>query len=482
MKPENKKKYNEKTPKRRKISNIAYLATVLIAFESIGLALVVFPRSTVSVTENRELKEFPELTAESYFSGEFTKAISEWFSDTVPFRDDITNLSTQIRELRGFRLGGIKLHGVGESKNEESSEQKPEESSSPSSTTSSRTPTADSSTSQPTSDTHESSSTSSETSEPTTTDDAVKITNNGIAVVGTRALMLYGGSFSVSESYAKVMNKYKEAMPNVNVYSMIIPTSCEFYSPDEVKAYCGSEKANIEHVNSFLKGVVPVDAYSALQAHTKENIYLRTDHHWAPLGAYYAAQAFAKTAGVPFKDISEYEKQVVHDYVGTMYGYTEDIVLKNNPEDFEYYVPKTVDYTTTYYEYELSRGRISGAREPFTGNFFVRYPDGDGMAYCTFMGGDSQIVKVQTNAGTGRKLAILKDSYGNALPGYLMGSFDEIYVIDMRYFTHNIVDYLTKCGVTDILFANNSFHAATASTVDYYENFLTQSDWGYWNE
>lgn len=483
MKPENKKKYNEKTPKRRRISNIAYLATVLIAFESIGLALVVFPRSTVSITEKRELKTFPELTADSYFSGEFTKSLSEWFSDTVPFRDELTGISTQLRELRGFRQGGIKLHGVGESKSDSSSEQKPEESSSSASSSTSSS-VSDSSSSSSSSETHESSSsseTSSSTSTPNT-DDAVKITNNGIAVVGTRALMLYGGSFSVSESYAKVMNKYKEAMPNVNVYSMIIPTSCEFYSPDEVKAYCGSEKANIEHVNSFLKGVVPVDAYSALQAHTGEDIYLRTDHHWAPLGAYYAAQAFAKTAGVTFKDISEYERQVVHGYVGTMYGYTEDIVLKNNPEDFVYYVPKNAEYTTTYYEYTLSGGRISGAREPFTGNFFVRYPDGSGMAYCTFMGGDCQIVKVQTNAGTGRKLAILKDSYGNALPGYLMSSFDEIYVIDMRYFTHNIVDYLTKCKVTDILFANNSFHAATASTVDYYENFLTQKDWGYWTE
>lgn len=37
------------------------------------------------------------------------------------------------------------------------------------------------------------------------------------------------------------------------------------------------------------------------------------------------------------------------------------------------------------------------------------------------MGGDAKIVKVSTNAGTGRKLAIFKDSYGNALPPYLMG-------------------------------------------------------------
>ena len=293
--------------------------------------------------------------------------------------------------------------------------------------------------------------------------------------------MMYGGSFSVGERYANVMNKYKQAMPNVNVYSMIIPTACEFYTPASLSGYHASELDNINHVNSFLEGVTPVDAYSALAAHTSEDIYLRTDHHWAPLGAYYAAQQFAKTAGVPFLDISEYNQEVVHDYVGTMYGYTEDIVLKNNPEDFVYYVPKNVEYTTTYYEYELSGGKIVGGRPEFTGNFFVRYGDGNGMAYCTFMGGDSQIVKVTTNAGTGRKLAILKDSYGNALPGYLFGSFDEIIVIDMRYFTHNVVDFLTENGTTDILFANNAFHAATASTVTYYDNFLTQQDWGYWN-
>ena len=91
--------------------------------------------------------------------------------------------------------------------------------------------------------------------------------------------MMYGGSFSVGERYAKVMNKYKQAMPNVNVYSMIIPTSCEFYSPPQLDGYHASELDNINHVNSFLQGVTPVDAYSALAAHTSEDIYLRTDHH-----------------------------------------------------------------------------------------------------------------------------------------------------------------------------------------------------------
>ena len=485
MKPEKSKKYTERTPKRRRRSNAAYLASLLVTFEAICMGLLILPRSTESITEKRELAEFPELTPDSYFSGDFAEGVSEWFSDTVPFRDELTGISTELRELRGFRQDGIRLHNVGTvqtSTPEQSTPEQPGEpqQSAPEQSTSEQIePTAEQPavTERPVITTAAPDENQPEEINP---DDAVTITNNGIAVVGTRALMLYGGSYSVGERYAEVVNKYKQALPDVNVYSMVIPTSCEFYSPDSVAAYCGSELDNINHVYGCLQNdVVSVDAYTPLSTHKNEDIYLRTDHHWAPLGAYYAAQAFAQAAGVPFEDISQYEQRVVHDYVGTMYGYTGDIVLKNNPEDFVYYVPKNVDYTTTYYDYILKDGKIVGAAEPYEANFFIKYGDGNGMAYCTFMGGDAKVVKVSSDAGTGRKLAIFKDSYGNALPGYLMGSFDEIYVIDMRYFTHNAVDFLTENGVTDVLFANNAFHAATASTVTYYDNFLTQQDWGY---
>lgn len=482
MKPKNTKKYKLPKPtKKQRVMNAVYLACALVAFETIGLMFVIFPRTTYSESEKRELKQFPELTAQSWFSGEFASDVSEWFSDTVPMRDTLTEMSVSLRELRGFRQSGIKLHGVTAPKPQES---KPEPSATTTPTTTAPEPAKpDESTPQPEQTTQTTTQGNHEidaVEQPIDADDNRTIINNGIAVVGTRALMLYGGNFSVGKEYAEVINKYKEALGDVNVYSMIIPTSCEFYSPAEVRAYCGSELDNINYVIENLRDDVrAVDVYTTLANHTKEAIYLRTDHHWAPLGAYYAAKEFAAAAGVPYLDISEYEERVVHDYVGTMYAYSEDIVIKNNPEDFVYYVPKNVEYTTTYYEYELTDGKITGAAAPETGNFFIKYKDGSSMAYCTFMGGDSKIVHVETNAGTGRSLLILKDSYGNALPGYLFGSFDNIYVVDMRYFTHNIVDYIKNNGVTDVLFANNAFHAATASTVTYYNNFLTQQDWGY---
>lgn len=491
MKPKNEKKYKApRATKRQRAMNAAYLATILVAFEAIGLSMLIFPRTTYSESERRELEEFPELTAQSYFEGEFTEGVSKWFSDTVPYRDNLTEMSVALRELSGFRQDGIRLHNVNANK--------PEENPPAPSTTAPKPPVQSTPGTSGTAPAAPDSEKNSEPADTTTAppggnheidpiqqqiynDDAVNITNNGIAVVGTRALMLYGGSLSVSESYAGVINRFKEALgKDVNVYSMVIPTSCEFYSPPAVRELCGSQLDNINCVIDNLRDDVnAVNVYTPLAEHTDEEIYLRTDHHWAHLGAYYAAKEFAAVAGVPFADISEYEQRVVHDYVGTMYAYSEDIVLKNNPEEFYYYVPTHVNYTTTYTNYTLNEdGVIVGAESPFEADFFIKYPDGNSMAYCTFMGGDAKIVRINSDAGTGRKLIVFKDSYGNALPSWLFGSFDEIHVVDYRYFTHNAIDYIRSNGITDVLFANNAFGAATASTVTRYDNFITQSDWG----
>ena len=46
---------------------------------------------------------------------------------------------------------------------------------------------------------------------------------------------------------------------------------------------------------------------------------------------------------------------MTHGYVGSMYGYSKDISIKNAPEDFVYYVPKGVEYTTTYTNYNINK-------------------------------------------------------------------------------------------------------------------------------
>ena len=59
----------------------------------------------------------------------------------------------------------------------------------------------------------------------------------------------------------------------------------------------------------------------------------------------------------------------------------------------------------------------------------------------------------------GRKLVMFKDSFGNALVPFLLNSFEEICVVDMRYFELNAIDYIQEKGATDVLFADCVFTA-----------------------
>ena len=315
----------------------------------------------------------------------------------------------------------------------------------------------------------------------------VRRARRGIILVDTgmvvRAIEPYRGNPDNGIGYADVINRYKQTFPHVNVYCMVIPNAVAFYCPDSVQSWTCAERPAINDILSRLSADVhAVDIYDTLQAHASEPIYSRTDHHWAPLGAYYAAKHFAQVGGLDFKDLTAYEPRTIRNYVGSMYTFSRDKAVKDAPEDFVYYVPRDSDFTATHITYKRQSKKVGRRRwkrfltasEPEPFSFFRNYEDGDGNAYCTFMGGDTNTTSITTAIRNNRRLLILKDSYGNALPPYLFSSFEEIHVVDCRYFLQNMVDFVNSHAITDILFANNLIHASMAKTSQAYERYLTQ--------
>lgn len=440
-----------------------YITLFALLAGGITAVFCAFPRSTVSELEKRELAKFPDFTVEKLMDGSFTSEVSAWFSDSEPFRDELMAVSMHIKDLIRLDTGeeNITFH-AGDSMIAPETEPGEGETLPDGMETATETD-------------------STQTAIPELEENA-KIANAGIIIVGSgekvRALMAYGGSGSGCTGYANAANKYKETFPDVNIYCMVIPTAVEYYCPEKVRNRTRPQRPTIDNVISHLApGVKSVDIYETLREHAHEDIFLRTDHHWAPLGAFYAAQKFAQVAGVPFRPLTDYDRKVVHGYVGSMYGYSKDIAVKNAPEDFVYYVPRSVQYTTTYTNYTIDENyRVIGMGRPYKSVFFFHFKDGSGGAYCTFMGGDTKITCVRTSTHNGRRLIILKDSFGNALPGYLFYSFEEVHVIDSRYFTKNMVDYVRENGITDILFANNIFKAYSSATYSKYVRFLTQTN------
>ena len=443
------------------LRNKIYVAIVATAFIAITAVFLFFPRPTVSELEKRELATFPAFSADSLRNGTFTAAVSSWFSDSEPYRDRLMTLSMRFTKAMHLSLfsDDISFHAPTVSIEEEVAE-------------------APDSTRQPAIVNR-----SVEAYNNTSNANAnAKIDNRGILVVGSgdsvRALLAFGGSSRGGVAYAEAANKYKETFgDSVNVYCMVIPTAAEYYCPDKARKATNPQWPFINNIHAHLRpDVIAVDIYTTLGEHAAEPIYLRTDHHWAPLGAFYAAKAFAAIASVPFRDLDSYKSRTVHRYVGSMYGYSQDIAIKEAPEDFTYYMPLDVEYTTTYIDYTLdSSFRIIAESKPHKGKFFQYYPDGNGGAYCTFMGSDKRITIVTTSSPKGRRLLILKDSFGNALPGYLFYSFEEIHVVDSRYFKKNMIDYVRQNHITDILFANNVFNANSFRFCHRYTDFLNQS-------
>ena len=439
-----KKKFNQL--KRANVVKFSSYISIMIFFVFYVIAvlfLLVIPRSTESQIEKRSLAQFPAFTVTGYFAGDFTSGVATYYDDTVPFRDDLKTVGYNFKSVFGIhteeevKIVGkpIKVVNGGSETSKPSEASKPSQTSKPSENSAAETSKPD------------------ETSEVTETSkmgEAEYTEENGIIVVKHnghyRALELFGGG--TGNAYVAALNNFhKDLGDSVKIYSMTAPLASEYYTPSNYSGYTLNQKECFDEIASrFDDGIVYVDIDTVLGQHTNEEIYLRTDHHWTPLGAYYAAETFAKAAGVPFKDLSTFEKKDIEGFVGTMYAFTQDANINNDPETFTYYVPDNYDKCVT--EYFDTSFNSTG-----TGNFFNIVGDPQHNAYLTFMGGDEQIIKVNTNVKNGRKLMIVKDSYGNAVPGYLFNSFEEIYVVDMRYCNVNLVNMIKDNGVTDLVFA-----------------------------
>ena len=265
-----------------------------------------------------------------------------------------------------------------------------------------------------------------------------------------RNIMLHSMSSTNGASYAAAVNKYKEAFPDVNVYSLIIPTAISYYLPEKFKEYDPNEKGHIEEINAQLKNVTPVNVYDTLAKHVNEPIYFNTDHHWTQLGAFYGAEEFAKTAGVDFKPLSEFDEFDAGDFVGSAYGNSGDNPkIAENPEHFIYYVPKS-DFTTTFYELDGSGGLQFKYFEP--PEEFDKFGK-----YSLYMYGDLHIVHLNTSCKNGRRLLIIKEAFANPFACNLVNSFEDIWIADMKYMKTTATKLINDNNITDLLFCLSTF-------------------------
>ena len=271
--------------------------------------------------------------------------------------------------------------------------------------------------------------------------------------------MFYGSEDS-AKKYASVVSSIKKSLgKNVNVYSLVAPTHAAYGLPQKYLNNMSDEKENIDTIYSSLSNdIKTVDAYSSELEHKSEYTYFKTDSNWTGLGAYYAYQSFCKTAGLNAVDISTLSKGSIQNFTGSLYNATKtdenpkgNKELLANKDVVVYYNMKNVESCKL-----LENGKKTEEEVPLIASF----AEGSN-AYSAFIWGDNPYMKIKTGLKTGKKLCLIKDSYGCAFAPFLTANYDEIFVVDPRYYEGNVIDYIKKNKFTDVLIINSVMSANT---------------------
>lgn len=426
-----------------KILMILHSLTFIIVMVAGGLAFWIMPKQAISNDENRELKPLPFATQESVLSGKYPKEFEEYYNDHFPFRNDWIAFANDVKTLKGRQNDEFRVIAT-----------PPPPKPAPTITNNPNEQVLATSTDLPPQEQSDSSG------DEVVIDQEEFSKVKGVVVVNGRVVQNFGGSKATISPYADMLNKYRQKLdPNIKMYVMMIPAGSDFYLPRQVNDGVMKEKENITLLNSLLDPtIMPVPAYEEMLPHKNEYIMYRTDHHWTGLGAYYAYRAMATTAGFTPVALSEMTKiKSDKTFMGSLYKYTRDEGLKKNPDVMEYQKIPTVDTVKVFVN--TGKSTHKDANTPW----MLYYEKANN--YGLFLGGDHPLVKITTENQSGRKLLLIKDSFGNALAPFFASHFDEIFVIDYRHFKGGVLSLIKEHGITDFLYAHNSFAANSDSVV-----------------
>lgn len=281
-----------------------------------------------------------------------------------------------------------------------------------------------------------------------------------IYVWNKQGFELFGSDEARATTYAETINGFADKLNGITVYDMVIPNHTEMGLPQRLKdsdAPSTSQAENIKSIYSKLSDkVTPINAYNYLADHNDEYIYFGSDHHWSGLGAYYAYSAFAKTNDLPVLSLDDCTEQQIEGFTGT---------FSNTASGLD---TDTVHYWEFPYEVTMDITDESGNLNTYTSPYY-QYAEAGSLTYGVFIMGDHPLTVLKSaseNAEEGKKIAVIKESYGNAFVPYLTYNYEEVHVIDFRTFGDNLVSYCQQNGIDEVLFLNGVMSANTQIQLD----------------
>lgn len=273
----------------------------------------------------------------------------------------------------------------------------------------------------------------------------------GTILIGDTGFELYTFIKSAARSYATVVNQMaRELGEEVTVYDMVVPTSVGVTLPDDKigKINSSDQKLSLRFLYKQLSEKVQgVELYDTLMEHRTEYIYYRTDHHWTAKGAYYGYQQFCQAKGIEANALQDYETDSFGNFRGSFYTDTKSHKLR--ADKMKVYYPLDNDKITMQYT-DMSGNKHTSNVICDASNYSAS------LKYCTYIAGDNPYSHIRNrNIKDGSSCVVIKESFGNAMVPYLADHYEDIYVIDYRYWRGSICSLVKKKKIQDVLLINN---------------------------
>ena len=227
----------------------------------------------------------------------------------------------------------------------------------------------------------------------------------------------------------------------VPVSLAIIPTAAQLYADILPEGAENDDQKSVIDSAYSQTALETVDISSVLAAHAGEYIFYRTDHHWTSLGAYYAANALRSSWGLPEIDKAALTPETVSDsFCGTLYSSSGFFWIA--PDKMETLIAAPESSSVTRYE-------TNGTEQTLPLYNYDKLTVKD--KYTFLLGGNIPRAVVDTGTKNAPSLLILRDSYADSLVPFMTDAFSEIHLIDLRYYTGSVREYIAENAVDRVL-------------------------------
>lgn len=208
----------------------------------------------------------------------------------------------------------------------------------------------------------------------------------------------------------------------------------------------------IDQVQKAMKDYNFVDVRDTLMDHNDEYIYYKTDHHWTSAGACLAYDVWSERTGGEAETEDGLVKNVVSDkFRGSLYS-------------------KILDADSAYDEiwtYGLQKDEAFGSKDCTVTIDEKQQLDSiyddeklqEKDKYAYFLGGNYGQVHIQNQKAAskakGKNILIIKDSFANSFVPFVTQDYENIYMVDLRYYNGDMKAYLQEHEITDVLVLYN---------------------------